>query len=157
MRQVHPLVQEGRPPGLCEWSGACLAMKLPNDPTGLPPEWAQDATHLDPNGTRWRHPSGDYLDFHKAQPGKPGWRGKDHWHHNGEKPHLKPGTDVPDPEEISREAVQSDGVVQDADEPESMKRMPMRRHDASTPANPWRPVVPYLPLFLIPLLAPLAI
>ncbi|NMG72010.1 hypothetical protein [Parazoarcus communis] len=27
----------------------------------------------------------------------PGWRGKDHWHHNGGDDHLPPGTEVPDP------------------------------------------------------------
>src|SRR5262249_8986728 len=35
----------------------------PPSPKWLPPGWEKDPTHLDPNGERWRHPSGDYLDF----------------------------------------------------------------------------------------------
>lgn len=69
---------------------------LPPDPSGLPPEWKPDPTHQDPNGTRYRNPCGEYLDFHRGRPGLPGWRGKDHWHWNGEKDHLSPGDDVPD-------------------------------------------------------------
>jgi RHS repeat-associated protein len=72
-------------------------MQLPADPSHLPPEWAVDPTHLDPNGTRYRHPNGDYLDFHKGRPGERGWKGRDHYHRNGDDKHLKPGTDVPDP------------------------------------------------------------
>ena len=72
-------------------------LKLPNDPTGLPPEWAPDPKHRYPHGDRFRHPGGDILDFHWPQPGKPGWGGKPHWHHNGGKEHLPPGTDIPDP------------------------------------------------------------
>jgi RHS repeat-associated protein len=72
-------------------------MKLPADPGGLGPDWKHDPTHLDPNGSRWRHPSGDVLDFHKGRPGMLGERGRDHWHHNGSKRHLKPGSEVSDP------------------------------------------------------------
>jgi len=28
----------------------------------------------------------------------PGWRGKDHWHHNGDKKHLSPGDEIDDPD-----------------------------------------------------------
>jgi hypothetical protein len=30
----------------------------------------------------------------------PGWRGKDHWHHNGGEEHLPPGSEVPDPPQL---------------------------------------------------------
>ncbi len=53
------------------------------------------AVSLCPNGERWKNPNGDTLDFHKGQPGKPGWRGRDHWHWKGGKDHLKPGDEVP--------------------------------------------------------------
>lgn len=73
-------------------------MKLPGDPSGLPPGWTPDPSHQDPNGERWRSPGGeDYVDYHRGRPGAPGWRGKDHWHHNGGKDHLPPGSEVPDP------------------------------------------------------------
>jgi RHS repeat-associated protein len=72
-------------------------IKLPIDPSGLPSDWTPDPSHRDPNGERWRHPSGDFLDFNRGRPGMPGWRGKDHWHHNGGEKHLPPGSEVPDP------------------------------------------------------------
>ena len=71
-------------------------LKLPNDPSGLPSDWTRDPFHRDPNGDRFRDPNGSMLDWHKGRPGLPGWRGKDHWHHNGGDEHLPPGTDVPD-------------------------------------------------------------
>jgi hypothetical protein len=74
-----------------------MAMKLPGDPSGLGPEWTRDPTHLDPNGERYRSPTGDYIDFHRGRPGQPGWRGKDHWHHNGGDEHLRPGDEIPTP------------------------------------------------------------
>lgn len=70
---------------------------LPADPSSLPPEWMPDPTCRAPNRVRFKHPSGDTLEFDRGQPGVSGWRGKDHWHHNGQKTHLKPGTQVPDP------------------------------------------------------------
>jgi RHS repeat-associated protein len=73
-------------------------MQLPADPSGLGPDWTLDPTHLDPNGSLWRHPSGDFLEFNKGRPGMPGWRGRDHWHQNGNHDeHLNPGDVVPDP------------------------------------------------------------
>ncbi len=73
-------------------------IRLPSGPGGLPGSWRPDPTHRDPNGTRMRHPNGDYLDFHRGRPGQTGWKGKDHWHHNGDGEHLKPGDEVPDPD-----------------------------------------------------------
>jgi RHS repeat-associated protein len=74
-----------------------LAMILPGNPSGLPSDWVFDPSHRHPFGERFRHPSGDWLDFHRGQPGKPKFRGKDHWHHNGGKDHLLPGEEIPDP------------------------------------------------------------
>ncbi len=73
-------------------------MKLPNDPSGLSSDWQRDSSYRDPNGERYRHPSGDSVDFHRGRPDAPGWRGKDHWHHNGGEEHLKPGDEIPDPQ-----------------------------------------------------------
>lgn len=69
--------------------------RLPADPTGLGSDWQHDPSHRDPNGSRWRNPDGDYLDFNKGRPGLDGNRGKDHWHHNGGEDHLYPGDEVP--------------------------------------------------------------
>lgn len=76
--------------------------KLPPNPSDLGPQWTFDPRHKDPNGSRWVNPDGEYLDFHNPQPGKPGWRGRDHWHNNGCDKHLQPGDEVPvDTEESS--------------------------------------------------------
>ncbi len=85
---------EGNPLSYADSTGE---MKLPGDPSGLPSDWQRDPSHRDPNGEKWVHPGGDTLDWHKGRPGMPGWRGKDHWHHNGGDDHLPPGTEVPDP------------------------------------------------------------
>jgi RHS repeat-associated protein len=69
--------------------------KLPNDPSGLGDGWSQDHGHRNPNGEKWDHESGTSAEWHPGQPGKPGWGGKDHWHVDGGKKHLPPGTDVP--------------------------------------------------------------
>ncbi len=76
------------------WVDSWGLIKLPADPSGLPPNWHPDPSHRDPNGERWTN-GNDVLDFHKGRPGMPGWRGKDHWHHNGEDKHLKPGEECP--------------------------------------------------------------
>jgi hypothetical protein len=94
-RPIRPPAPQPAPPSSCT-----PAMILPGNPTGLPPEWTPDPTHKYPNGTRFRHPGGDYVDWHPGQPGKPGWGGKDHWHHNGGKQHLKPGDEIPDPNPV---------------------------------------------------------
>jgi len=82
-------------------------LTLPNDPSGLGPEWTPDPTHTPPNGSRWNGPGGIGLDFDQGQPGKKGWRGKDHWHivtspgQDGKRvrgeEHLPPGTKIPIP------------------------------------------------------------
>lgn len=71
-------------------------LKLPAHPDELPPEWQEDSGHQHPHGLRWRHPAGDFLDFHEGIPEKPGWRGKDHWHYNGGKAHLQAGDEIVD-------------------------------------------------------------
>lgn len=43
---------------------------------------------IDPNTGKYR----EYWRYDKAEPGKPGWRGKDHVHHYGGKEHLDPST-----------------------------------------------------------------
>jgi uncharacterized protein RhaS with RHS repeats len=72
-------------------------LTLPNNPSGLQGGWERDFGHKDPNGERWRHPSGDTVDWASGRPSLPGWRGKDHWHHNNGDDHLRPDDEVPDP------------------------------------------------------------
>lgn len=69
-------------------------IKLPNNPSGLPSNWNPDPSHRDPNGERWTNGT-DVLDFHRVRPGKLGWRGKDHWHHNEGDKHYSPGEECP--------------------------------------------------------------
>lgn len=76
------------------WTDIYGLIKLPGDPSGLPPNWERDPSHRDPNGERWTNGT-DWLDFHKGRPGLPGWRGKDHWHKDGGDEHLPPGADCP--------------------------------------------------------------
>ncbi len=83
--------------------------KLPANPSGLGPQWTRDPSHLHPNGERWKNPNGDTLDFHKGQPGKPGWRSRDHWHWKGGKDHLKPGDEVPADTECAKETPKPQG------------------------------------------------
>jgi RHS repeat-associated protein len=74
--------------------------KLPRDPRQLPPPWRIDPRHQDPNGSRFRTPDGDVLDFHRGRSDVPGWRGKDHYHFRpngqGGDEHLTPGQEIPD-------------------------------------------------------------
>ncbi len=70
---------------------------LPPNPGQLPPPWRVDPGHRDPNGVRYRHPSGRYVDFHRGRDGARGWRGKDHYHPDGADDHLVPGEEIPDP------------------------------------------------------------
>ena len=77
--------------------GQNVAMILPGDPSDLGPEWVPDPSHRDPNGQRFRDPRGRPLDFHEGRPGERGWKGKNHWHDNKGKDHLKPGDSIPDP------------------------------------------------------------
>jgi len=69
-------------------------IRLPNDPSGLPPSWSPDPSHRDPNGERWTN-GNDVLDFHRGRAGKPGWRGRDHWHLDGGERHYSPGEECP--------------------------------------------------------------
>ena len=82
-------------------------MQLPADPSGLGPEWVPDPTHLDPNGERFVNPNGDVLDFHRGRPGERGRRGGDHWHHNGDDEHLRPGDEIPDSPSVCEEGGES--------------------------------------------------
>jgi RHS repeat-associated protein len=135
-------------------------LKLPADPSTLPPEWVRDPSHLDPNGIRYRHPSGDVLDFHKGRTGLPGWRGKDHWHRNGEDKHLLPGEDVPDPVPMSVETSFEFGEASDAfDKVQPWEWKPFRRSGAMGPMLSPFPAPPLLgpvgpPVFTPPLIAP---
>jgi RHS repeat-associated protein len=97
---------------------------LPANPAGLPPCWKTDPTHRDPNGVRYRHPSGDTLDWHPAQPGEHGEKARSHWHHNRTKKtgeeHLKPGDVIPggecpeEPEEQAGEAKSLNEKIREA-------------------------------------------
>ena len=52
---------------------------LPDDPSGLGPDWSQNTKHKNPNGEQWvNEKTGEKVDFDKAQPGEEGWKGKDH-------------------------------------------------------------------------------
>jgi RHS repeat-associated protein len=89
------------------WASVPQKFKLPNDPSGLGPEWTQDTGHKNPNGSKWKNPDGWDLEFHKGKQGAKGFRGKDHWHltppgaEEKDDEHLAPGTEVtvtvPDP------------------------------------------------------------
>ena len=74
---------------------------LPADPSGLGDQWVRVPEHIHEHGSKWRDPDGNTLEWNKAQPGMPGWRGKDHWHLNRDKKRkigaeeLPPGTEVP--------------------------------------------------------------
>jgi RHS repeat-associated protein len=76
------------------WIDPSGLITLPSDPSGLPGGWTRDPSHRDPNGERWTNGT-DVLDFHRGRPGLPGWRGKNHWHHNGDEEHLPPGKQCP--------------------------------------------------------------
>jgi len=84
------------------WIDPWGLMILPECPAGLGPEWYRDFTHRHPYGERWRHPSGDFLDWNKAQPGAGGHKEENHWHYNDGQDHLKPGTEIPDPDPNAR-------------------------------------------------------
>jgi RHS repeat-associated protein len=99
---LDPLGLEEAPPILTiPPAPSPFPMPAPVNPAGLGPEWTVDPIHKDPNGTRYKHPSGDVLDWHPGRPGLPGARGYDHWHKNKDKPgregdrHYKPGQNIP--------------------------------------------------------------
>lgn len=90
-----------RDPSTANADNLKVDMRLPANPSGLGPDWVIDPSHKYPHGERYRHPGGDYLDWHPGQAGQPGWGGKDHWHSpnvpKGTRQHLPPGTEIPDP------------------------------------------------------------
>jgi RHS repeat-associated protein len=94
---------EQRPTNATDPSGAII---VPNDPSGLPPEWVRDPRHnpRSPTDGRWRNPSGGCLEFNKGKPGEPGSQGVDHWHdctskkaRKDPKGHYLPGQNCPQP------------------------------------------------------------
>jgi RHS repeat-associated protein len=96
------------------WIDPAGWMKLPADPSGLGPEWTHDTTHQHKGGKRYRHPSGDTLDFHHGRPerktGKRNPHGsKDHWHHNGGRPRY-PGDEIDDPKSECRDPGFTPGI-----------------------------------------------
>lgn len=107
------------------WLDVNARMKLPADPSQLPPDWTVDTSHMPENGTRYRHPSGDTLDFDKGRPGEPGSQGEDHWHHNKHrktkegKRHLPPGTEIPDPAPVCNDETASDEQPPGCDDSEA--------------------------------------
>jgi RHS repeat-associated protein len=106
------------------WFDPTGEMKLPADPSGLPPEWALDAGHRPPNGgTKYRHPSGATLNWDPAHgPSGPGSR--PHWHYSNDgrkrpgKHHWAPGDEVPDPPAICDEPLSSTDEAADQAEAE---------------------------------------
>ena len=92
------------PPNQDKFVPHCFCEKFPADPSGLGPKWKHDPSHKSPNGQRFRRPDGWGVDFDKAQKGKPGFRGKDHWHvvppgeTKAEKDHHAPGDEMPIPD-----------------------------------------------------------
>lgn len=113
---------------------------LPPDPSGLPNCWQYDPSHRDPHGMRFRHPSGDILDFHIGRPGETGMKAIDHWHHNEGREHLLPGTEI------------SGGACPDQEDKRTLREKIrdawrnfnefMQRMVPSKPPNPHYPVVP---------------
>jgi RHS repeat-associated protein len=73
--------------------------KLPNDPSDLSDRWTLDPTHRNPSGKLFRDPDGNVLEWHQAQPGERGERGRNHWHYRpggkGGDDHLHPGDEIP--------------------------------------------------------------
>jgi RHS repeat-associated protein len=119
--------------------------KLPDHPSKLLPEWKPDPTHKNPNGQRFRHPNGDFLDFHPKNPNKSPKThgGNDHWHHNGDKKHLYPEDEI----ELKPD------VCEEAPAPDPMPFTPL----APPPPNwlPWwlrfpLPSFPLLPIMINP-------
>ena len=118
-------------------------MKLPNDPSGLPPGWKHDPSHR--YGERYRHPNGDQLDFHPKNPNKSPKThgGNDHWHHNDSKKHLYPGDEIPDPD------APCEVPAEPKPNPDPIPFVPVR---PSQPSRiPWR-LIPRLMPILIPAL-----
>jgi RHS repeat-associated protein len=137
------------------WIDVTGRMRLPAGGASPGPDWSPDPTHQDPNGIRWRHPGGDYADFHKGRPGQPGMRGKDHWHHNGSEKHYKPGDEVPDPAPACKEPNASPAepggetdAETDSDDPNDVEPAPfMPIFEGPFPMPVWEPVPIWVPVF----------
>lgn len=73
--------------------------RLPEDPSGLGPDWQKDKNFKHPHGEQYTDSSGRKLRYDRGQAGAKGWRGKNHWHdpQNFGRRHLPPGTSIPDP------------------------------------------------------------
>lgn len=110
------------------WVDQWGLIKLPSDPSGLPSDWYPDPSHRDPNGERWTNGK-DYVDFHKGRPGMPGWRGKDHWHVNGDGKHWKPGDECPTSD----------------DEPENDSSDNESNHNFQSGPPPWAWLIFFIP------------
>jgi len=73
---------------------------LPNDPTGLGPDWKRDPGHKAPNEERYvNDKTGDKLDWNKGKPGGgKRWKDNPHWHWvpggEKEKGHYEPGDTI---------------------------------------------------------------
>jgi RHS repeat-associated protein len=119
-------------------------MKLPADPSQLGPDWVRDFSHKHPGGQRWRHPSGDVLDWHDANPDKKTGKrnphgSKDHWHLNGGR-YLLPGDEIPDPAPVCDDANFAPG-----------------ESDSTPETNDYSPVPndPFFPILPMPMPAPM--
>jgi RHS repeat-associated protein len=113
-------------------------IKLPNDPSGLPPGWYQDPTHKDPNSSKWRSPGGGCLEFAPGQSGRPGWAGVPHWHDCSQdkgrrKEHLLPGEDCPQPDDAPSP-------------PPPDPSPPPPQSSPRTVIPPWLFIIPFLPI-----------
>ena len=85
--------------GPTNWIDPWGLLKLPPDPSGLPPGWKLDPTHQYPFGQRYTDPYGRWLDWHPGNPTSPrgGWNQRPHWHCSTRPgQHLSPGEDIPE-------------------------------------------------------------
>jgi RHS repeat-associated protein len=85
--------------GSTNWIDPWGLLKLPPDPSGLPPGWKLDPTHQYPFGQRYTDPYGRWLDWHPGNPTSPrgGWNQRPHWHCSTRPgQHLSPGEDIPE-------------------------------------------------------------
>jgi len=84
---------------------------LPDDPSGLPPDWSRDPTHKSPNGSRWRNPQGGCLDFDLPSPVQ-------------KEPHWHDCTDPKDKKKKDKHRYPGEECPQPGDAPEGSPRVP---------------------------------